>query len=156
MYTLSVDCSNKYLLLWVSCWWSSCMHESHTVEHHGLSCDHLSILLLHVSQCQMSHLLLEEIHMVNWQMSKSGICWHITWPSCGAILYTQQDNAKCHAYQQKKCILPFTRDYCGLIFLPIIQMSVVLNRTVTVTWDTNTLLECTRCSKARNATQTHH
>lgn len=27
---------------------------------------------------------------------------------------------------------------------------------VTVTWDTKTLLECTRCSKARNATQTHH
>ena len=50
----------------------------------------------------------------------------------------------------------YMRLYCGLIFLPIIRMNVVLNRTVTVTWDTNTLLECTRCSKARNATQTHH
>ena len=50
----------------------------------------------------------------------------------------------------------YTRPYCGLIFLPIIRMNVVLNRTVTVTWDTNTLLECTRCSKARNVTQTHH
>ena len=157
MYTLNVDCSNK--LLWVSCWWSFCMHEYHTAENHGLSCDHFFFVhprptckpMSNVTFTTWGHPYGELTHVKIRHL----LTYHMTLLQA-RFVHTARQCKMSRLATEIVHLAIYTRPYCGLIFLPIIRMNVVLNRTVTVTWDTNTLLECTRCSKARNVTQTHH